>query len=67
MDEIGQSHRTAVMSGAPSVWERLKAALRKGKIAIDGKLVFGDTSIRVMPDENENEIVDLLEKIQAVD
>ena len=28
--------RTAVMSGAPSVWERLKAALRKGKITIDG-------------------------------
>lgn len=51
--------RTAVMSGAPSVWERLKAALRKEKIAIDGKLVFGDTSIRVMPDEKGNEIVDL--------
>ena len=51
--------RTAVMSGGPSVWERLKAALRKEKIAIDGKLVFGDTSIRVMPDESGNEIVDL--------
>ena len=54
-----ESLRTAVMSGAPSVWERLKAALRKEKIAIDGKLVFGDTSIRVMPDEKGNEIVDL--------
>ena len=51
--------RTAVMSGAPSVWERLKVALQKEKIAIDGKLVFGDTSIRVMPDESGNEIVDL--------
>ena len=51
--------RKAVMSGEPSVWERLKAALRKEKIAIDGKLVFGDTSIRVMPDESGNEIVDL--------
>ena len=51
--------RTAVMSGEPSVWERLKAALRKEKIAIDGKLVFGETSIRVMPDESGNEIVDL--------
>ncbi len=51
--------RTVVMSGAPSVWERLKAALRKEKIAIDGKLVFGETSIRVMPDEGGNEIVDL--------
>jgi len=50
---------TAVMSGEPSVWERLKAALRKAKITIDGKLVFGETSIRVMPDEDGNEIVDL--------
>ncbi len=41
--------RTAIMSETPSVWERLKAALRKEKIAIDSKLVFGDTSIRVMP------------------
>lgn len=51
--------RTAVMSGAPSVWERLKAALRKKKIAIDGKLVLGDTSIRVIPDEQGNEVDDL--------
>ena len=51
--------RKAVMSGAPSVWERLKVALRKEKIAIDGRLVFGETSIRVMPDEGGNEIVDL--------
>ena len=51
--------REAVMSGAPSVWERLKAALRTEKIAIAGKLVFGDTSIRVIPDENGNEAGDL--------
>ena len=51
--------RTAVMSGVPCVWERLKVALRKEKIAIDGKLVFGDTSIRIMPDASGNEIVDL--------
>lgn len=51
--------REVVMSGAPSVWERLKAALRKEKIAIDGKLVFGDTSIRVIPDEDGNEAGDL--------
>ena len=51
--------RAAVMSGAPSVWERLKAALRKEKIAIDGKLVFGDTSIRVIPDEKGDEADDL--------
>ena len=54
-----EAFRTAVMSGAPSVWERLKAALRKEKIAIDGKLVFGDTSIHVMPDEKGDEIDDL--------
>lgn len=51
--------RTAVMSGEPNVWERLKMALRKEKIATDSKLVFGETSIRVMPDERGNEIVDL--------
>jgi len=49
----------AIMSGVPSIWERLKAALRREKIAIDGKLFFGETSIRVMPDESGNEIVDL--------
>ena len=51
--------RTAVMSGASGVWERLKAALRKEKIAIDGKLVLGDTSIQVIPDEQGNETDDL--------
>ena len=49
----------AVMSGAPSVWKRLKAALRKEKIAIDGKLVFGGASIHVIPDEDGNEADDL--------
>ena len=51
--------RAAIMSGAPSVWNRLKNALAKEKIAIDGKLVFGDTSIRVMPDADGNEVSDL--------
>ena len=51
--------RTAIMSGAPSVWNRLKTALAKEKIAIDGKLVFGDTSIRVIPDADGNEASDL--------
>jgi len=62
--------RTAVMSGAPSVWERLKAALRKKKIAIDGKLVLGDTSIRVIPDEQGNEVDDLrtgVDNLRAAD
>ena len=49
----------SVMSGAPSVWERLKTALRKEKIAIDGKLVFGGASIHVIPDEDGNEAGDL--------
>ena len=51
--------RTAIMSGAPSVWNRLKTALAKEKIAIDGKLVFGDTSIRVIPDADGYEASDL--------
>lgn len=51
--------RTAIMSGAPSVWNRFKTALAKEKIAIDGKLVFGDTSIRVIPDSDGNEASDL--------
>ena len=51
--------RTAIMSGAPSVWNRLKIALAKEKIAIDGKLVFGDTSLRVIPDADWNEASDL--------
>ena len=49
----------SVMSGAPSVWERLKAALRKEKIEIEGKLVFGGASIHVIPDEDGNEAGDL--------
>ena len=49
----------AIMSGVPSVWNRLKTALAKEKIAIDGKLVFGDTSIRVIPDADGNEASDL--------
>jgi hypothetical protein len=47
------------MSGAPSVWNRLKTAFAKEKIAVDGKLVFGDTSIRVIPDADGNEAKDL--------
>lgn len=51
--------RAAVMSGAPSVWEQLKASLRKEKIEVDGALMFGETSIRVIPDEAGNEAGDL--------
>ena len=54
-----ESLHKAIMSGEPSVWERLKTALRKEKIAIDGRLVFGDTKIRVIPDEKGDEADDL--------
>ena len=48
-----------MMSGSPSVWERLKAALRKEKIAIEGKLVFGEASIHAIPDKDGNVLSDL--------
>ena len=51
--------RSAIMAGTSSVWSRLKNALTKEKIAIDGKLVFGETSIRVIPDADGNEASDL--------
>ena len=51
--------RSAVMSGTPSIWERLKAGLRKEKIDIDGKLLFGDASIRIIPDAQGTEAGDL--------
>ena len=51
--------RSAVMSGTPSVWERLRTALGKENISTNGKLIFGDTSIRVIPDEHGNEVDDL--------
>jgi len=49
----------AILEGAPSVMDRLKAALRKEKIDIDGRLVFGRTSIKVIPDADGNEASDL--------
>jgi CRISPR-associated protein (TIGR02584 family) len=49
----------ALMTGTSCVWECMKASLRKEKIAIEGKLVLGETSIRVFPDENGNAIDDL--------
>ena len=41
------------------VWRDLLAELKKDKIDIEGKLLFGETSIRVIPDANGNEIYDL--------
>ena len=48
-----------LLSGDESVWEKMLAALKKEKIKIDGKLVFGETSIRVIPDERGNGVWDL--------
>ena len=48
-----------LLSGEKPVWEKMLAALKKEKIKIDGKLVFGETSIRVIPDERGNGAWDL--------
>ena len=41
------------------VWNEMRSDLKREKIEIDGKLVFGATSIRVIPDADGNEIEDL--------
>ena len=41
------------------VWNEMRSNLKCEKIEIDGKLVFGATSIRVIPDAEGNEIEDL--------
>lgn len=41
------------------VWNEMRSNLKREKIEIDGKLVFGATSIRVIPDAEGNEIDDL--------
>lgn len=48
-----------LLSGERPVWERMLAALKKEKVKIDGKLIFGETSIRVIPDERGNGVWDL--------
>ena len=42
--------KSALLSGKTSVWEQLKSALRKEKVAIDGKLVFTEHLVKVMLD-----------------
>ncbi len=49
----------ALFSGAPSVWDKLKAALRKGKIKTDGKLKFSEHLVKVMLDEDGQPMDDL--------
>ena len=48
-----------LLSGEKPVWEQMLAALKKEKIRIDGKLIFGETSIRVIPDAHGNGVWDL--------
>ena len=48
-----------ILSGSPSVWEQMCYSLRDDGIDIDGKLVFGETSISLIPDVHGNGIADL--------
>lgn len=48
--------RDVVESG---VWRRMCDALRQTGIDVDGKLVFGSTSIQVIPDRRRDEMADL--------
>lgn len=51
--------RKALLDGETPVWRELIASLKKEKISVDGKLVFGSTSIHVIPDANGDEMQDL--------
>lgn len=54
-----QQLQQELLTGKPSVWSQMCEALRAEKINIKDKLIFGETSIRVLPDANGNEIDDL--------
>lgn len=41
------------------VWDEMLAGLKREKVDIDGRLIFGETSIRAIPDVRGNEIDDL--------
>jgi CRISPR-associated protein (TIGR02584 family) len=41
------------------VWDEMLSDMRREKLDIDGKLIFGETSIRSIPDVKGNEIDDL--------
>lgn len=59
-----------VMAGEPSVWSRLVAALKADGLPVDGRLAFGETSIRVFPDAHRNPLADLRsgdENLRAAD
>lgn len=48
-----------ILSGDKPVWGEMLAALKKEHIDTDGKLVFGEMSIHVIPDGHGNGIPDL--------
>lgn len=48
-----------LLEGREPIWGRLLSALKKDKISIGGKLVFGSMSIHVIPDAQKNELWDL--------
>lgn len=54
-----QKIKDELLSGANPVWVRLKRALEKECCTTAGKLKFGETSVRVIPDAEGNEITDL--------
>ena len=57
--KTGKARVRDAMLGATGAWTALLSALRKEKIPIEGKLVFGETSIHVIPDSSGNELDDL--------
>ena len=48
-----------ILEGSPCVWDRMRESLRLENLDVEGRLVFGDTSIHVIPDERGNGIDDL--------
>ena len=48
-----------LLVGEKSVWDEMLSVLKKEKIKIDGKLLFGDASIHIIPDAHGNGARDL--------
>lgn len=48
-----------LLSNTNHVWSEMLMALKQDGVEINGKLLFGETSIRVIPDERGNEAWDL--------
>ena len=54
--------RRELLDGDSPVWDRLLLALKRDKIDIEGKLIFGSMSIHIIPDARKNEMWEVLEK-----